>query len=272
MDQGEQLSRIRHDVDRRNKTDMRLYPSMVVAVLLMYTAVAFSRGYLVGDDVEIQSFSIAVVGAGLVLSIMYVLATRVNKHNKRDANLMSDLCDFMEDIVPDGAENEYIMTMRQCVPKTGKQFALFIFFFATLFPAAFGALIYALGIGDDPDNLALVLITVSFVLGLLVILVNINFPHKHERRFIVFADATVDLFTSLGISMKGYRCVIGDRNAYLLAVLSIITFGVFIVIWVSITMRDFNRHIDEQWNFEDNLLAALKLAAPVVGPPAEPDC
>ncbi len=264
MDRGQQLSRIRRDVDRRNKTDMRLYPSMVVGVLLMYTFVAFYRGYFIGDDVEIQSFSIAVVGSGLVLSIMYVLATRVNKHNKRDANLMSDLCDFMAGIVPDGENDENLRVMRQCVPRTGKQFALFIFFFATLFPAAFGALIYAMGLGEDPDNLALNLIVVSFVLGLIVVLININFPHKHELRFIRFADATVALFASIGISMKGYRRVIGDRNAYLLAVLSIITFGVFIVVWVSITMRDFNRHIDEQWNFEDNLLAALKLAAPDV--------
>lgn len=272
MDHSAALSRIRYDVDRRNKTDMRLYPSMVLAVLVMYTLVAFFRGYLVGDDVEIRSFSIAVVGSGLVLAMMYVLATRVNKHNKRDANLMTDLCDYMSDIVPDGENNEDLKVMRECIPGTTKQFALFIFFFATLFPAAFGALIYALGLGEDPDNLALKLITVSFVLGLLVILVNINFPYKHEKRFIRFANATVALFASMGVSMRGYSPVIGGRNAYLLAILCIITFGVFIVVWVSITMRDFNRHIDEQWNFEDNLLAALKLVVPQVQAAQQDDC
>jgi hypothetical protein len=59
--------------------------------------------------------------------------------------------------------------------------------------------------------------------------------------------------------MVGYGQVIGGRNVYLLIVLSLVTFGLFIIVWLCISMRDFNRHIDEQWNFENNLLVALKM-------------
>ncbi len=259
MDRSALLLKIRRDIDRRNKTDMKLYPWMVFAVLTLYTFVAFYRGLFFDDDLEIRSFSIVVVGSGLVLAIMYVMATRVNKHNKRDAALMTDVCDLLDDIVTEESDRAYIGKMRDQIPETAKQSVLFILFFATLFPAAFGALIYALGLGPDPDNLALNLIMVSFVLGLIIILININFPRVHEKRFIRFSDTAVDLFASLGVAVKGYGRVIGGRNIYFLVLLSIVTLGVFIVVWLCISMWDFNRHIDEQWNFEDNVLEAMKL-------------
>lgn len=259
MDRGAKLNKIRRDIDRRNKTDMKLYPWMVFAVILLYTFVAFYRGLFFGNDPEINEVSIVVVGSGLILAIMYVLATRVNKHNKRDASLMTDVCNLLEDIVPDGADNEDLKVMREQIPETTKQFVLFILFFATLFPAAFGALIYALGLGDDPDGVALNLVVLSFFLGLAIILININFPRFHEKRFIRFSDASVDLFVSIGVGIKGYGRVIGGRNIYLLVLLSVVTLGLFIIVWLCISMWDFNRHIDEQWNYEDNLLDALKL-------------
>ena len=259
MDRGAMLNRIRRDIDRRNKTDMKLYPWMVFAVVILYTFVAFYRGLFFKSDIEINPVSIVVVGSGLIFAIMYVMATRVNKHNKRDASLMTDVCALLEDIVPDSGSNAKLKVMREQIPETTKQFVLFIIFFATLFPAAFGALIYVLGLGDDPDGVALNLVTLSFVLGLAIILLNINFPRYHEKRFIRFSDAAVDLLASQGVGVMGYARVIGGRNIYLLVVLSLVTLGLFIVVWLCISMWDFNRHIDEQWNFEDNILDAMKL-------------
>ena len=69
--------------------------------------------------------------------------------------------------------------------------------------------------------------------------------------------------------MKGYGQVIGGRNVYFMAILSIITLGVFVVIWLCISMRDFNRHISEQWNYEDRLLTALVMLEVSQNPPAE---
>ena len=259
MGRDELLSMVRRDIDRRNKTDMRLYPSMAFAVLVIYTFVALYRGIFFEGVEEVRSFSVAIVGSGLVLALMYVLATRVNKHNKRDANLMTDICNYLEGYVPEGSENVHLKVMRSCIQETLGQFVLFILFFATLFPAAFGALIYARGLTENADDLALRLIVISFVLGMCILLVNINYPRMHEKKFIRFSDSMVDLLESIGISMKGYTQVIGGRNVYLMIVLSIITLGVFVVVWLCISMRDFNRHIDQQWNFEDSLMVALTM-------------
>jgi hypothetical protein len=266
MESDTALYRVRRDIDRRNKTDMRLYPTMAFAVIVIYTFVAFYRGIFFEDVEEVRSFSIAIVGAGLVLALMYVLATRVNKHNKRDASLMTDVCDFLEGYLPDGADNRDLRIMREAVPETTGQFLLFLLFFATLFPAAFGALFYARGLTDDPDGLALYLVTISFFLGLCIILVNINFPRRHEKRFLRFSDATVRALETIGVSMAEYKQVIGGRNVYFLILLCVITLGFFIVIWLCISMRDFNRHIDEQWYFENNLLAALKMVGLEIAP------
>lgn len=269
MDRDAILMRVRRDIDRRNKTDMKLYPSMAFAVIVIYTFVAFYRGLFFEGAENVRSFSIAIVGAGLVLALMYVLATRVNKHNRRDADLMTDVCEYLESNVPDGESNRDIAFMRSQIPGTMGQFVLFILFFAALFPAAFGALIYARGLTENADDLALRLIVVSFVLGLTIILININYPRLHEKRFIRFSDASVRVLESAGIAMKGYGQVIGGRNVYFMAILSIITLGVFVVIWLCISMRDFNRHISEQWNYEDRLLTALVMLEVSQNPPAE---
>ena len=58
MDRGAKLNKIRRDIDRRNKTDMKLYPWMVFAVILLYTFVAFYRGLFFGNDPEINEVSI----------------------------------------------------------------------------------------------------------------------------------------------------------------------------------------------------------------------
>ena len=254
------LLKVRRDIDRRNKTDMRFYPTMVFAVLVVYGFVAFYRGLFFETDAEIPTFSILVVGSGLGLAMMYVMATRVNKHNKRDAELMTDLCEYLKQRVQGGERNENIIEIRECTPKdVTKQSALFIFFFATLFPAAFGALIYAMGLTTDADYVAFRLILVSLGLGLLVILININYPRFHEKRFIRFSAATVAAFESLGVHMDGYREVVGKRNLYLLILLSVVTLGIFLVVWLCISMRDFNRHISEQWNFENRLMDAMIL-------------
>ena len=203
--------------------------------------------------------SVVMVGAGLVFAIMYVLVTRAYRHNKRDVATGTDVCEFLESAVEDGKSNPLIWAMRAEIGTNIKQKVIFLANFVALLPAALGVLVYVRGYTDNPESLALSMMTASFILSSLLILANINYSKNHERRYIRFSNATVAFFESVGIAMVGYDKVIGGRNVKLLTVLSIATLGLFLIPWLCISMRDFNRHIDQQWNFENNLSEALGL-------------
>ena len=256
-----EMSKIGLDIDRRNKTDMRVYPTMIFAILATYTVVAFYRLFIMEGPTDENMIPIMIVGAGLVFAIMYVLITRAYRHNKRDVMTGADVCEFLEDSPQGGRNNPLIWAMRAEIGTNMKQKALFLINFIVLLPAAFGVLIYVRGYGDDPEALALTLMILSFFLSSLLILVNINYSKNHERRFIRYSNATVAFFESIGIAMVGYEKVIGGRNVKLLTFLSIATAGLFLIPWICISMRDFNRHLDQQWNFENNLTEALGLMA-----------
>lgn len=259
MDRERTLTKIGRDIDLRNKTDMRVYPSMIFAVLSIYTGIAFYRLFWMPGATEDNMISVVIVGAGLIFAIMYVLVTRAYRHNKRDVAMATDVCALVEDIVPNASSDPNISSMRKEIGTNMKQKVLFLVNFVALTPAALGVLVYVRGYGDNPEMLALWMMVSSFFFSSLIILSNINYSKNHERRFIRFSDATVAFFESVGISMVGYEKVIGGRNVKLLAIISVATFGLFLIPWLCISMRDFNRHIDQQWNFENNLLEALGL-------------
>ena len=259
------MTKIGHDIDRRNKTDMRVYPTMIFAILAIYTAIAFYRLFFMAGATRDNMISVVMAGAGLVFAIMYVLVTRAYRHNKSDVATGTDVCEFLENAVDDGPSNPLIWAIRAEIGTNIKQKVIFLTNFVALLPAAIGVLVYVRGYTDDPETLALSLMTLSFVLSSLLILANINYSKNHERRYIRFSNAMVAFFESVGIAMVGYDKVIGGRNVKLLTILSIASFGLFLIPWLCISMRDFNRHIDQQWNFENNLSEALGLMAQKMG-------
>lgn len=271
VNSGAVLSKIGRDIDRRNKTDIRIFPSMVFAILALYTFIALYRMISSGTDladlfsivrngnVNSNMFTVVIVGTGLTMAVMFVLASRTFRHNRRDAALMSDVCSFFECMLPDGADDPDVKRMRSYIYLGIKQEVLFITFFIALVPAVVAVLIYLCGLTSDPDLISKNLLLFSFFFSLLVVMLNIDFSKAHEDKFIGFSDTCVDVMMKLGISMKGYSQVIGYRKNFTLVLLCVVTLGIFIIVWLCIAMRDFNRHMDEQWNFENNLFQALKI-------------
>jgi len=41
--------------------------------------------------------------------------------------------------------------------------------------------------------------------------------------------------------------------------LTLITLGMFFIVWVYLSLRDMNRHLDQQWNFENSLVDVLSV-------------
>lgn len=254
------ISAIGRDIDRRNKTDIRIYPSMVFAILILYTAVVFYC-MAIPELKYLDPYSVAMVGCGLMMAVMFVMASRTFRHSKRDADMIRDVGTFYASTVPDGEDDPDVKLLRKCIYDNRMQKMLFVLFILSMVPAVFGVLVFLRGFTYDPDRVSRDLMFFSLVFSLFTIMININFSKKHEVMFQKFSAAVVPAFAKQGLVLKEYEQVIGDRNLYLMIMLCVVSLGLFIMVWLCISIRDFNRHMDEQWNFENNLYQGLRILA-----------
>ncbi len=263
MDDRETFTRITKDVDRRNKTDIRIYPLMVFIVLVVFIIVSMSQvSQLVngGSDERLQSTGVFVAGIGVVISIMYLLMSRRYSHDDRDLALMRDLMDFTKGEFDKYGikEDHYINAMRSCIKAESGLRSFRIRFIVSVAPAAVGLLLMMFNpFSDEVFNTTILLFAASLAINVMFLLGCIVYPRKHEKNFVKFSDAFVDAMCRCGIRVKGYEPVIGFRPVIPFVILSVITGGLFFAFWIYLSMRDMNRHLDEQWNFEDSIMESI---------------
>ncbi|MGN1045003.1 MAG: hypothetical protein ACI4Q9_03500 [Candidatus Methanomethylophilaceae archaeon] len=263
MDNRETVTKITKDVDRRNKTDIRIYPFMVFIVLVIFIVVSmYQVTQLVdkGSDVRLQSTGVFVAGIGVVISIMYLLMSRRYSHEDRDLALMRDLMEYTkEEFDRYGIkEDHHINDMRSCIKAESGLRSFRIRFAVSVAPAALGLLLMMFNpFSDEIFHTTIFLFVASLAINLMFLLGCIVYPRKHEKNFVKFSDAFVDAMCRCGIRVKGYEPVIGFRPTILFVILSVLTCGLFFAFWLYLSMRDMNRHLDEQWNFEDSVMDSI---------------
>ena len=252
--------RVAAAVRRRGKTDLRIYPSIVCLVVLAFTvtAVLYITG-LAGTEENrgLQILGVIIVGTCVLLSMMYLTVSRNYRHNRRDIELMEALCDLASEMSSEGSfrDGGRIEEMRRAVPtNVGRGIWMAVFVLAVI--PAMAAPCFAL-LMDDPHRGAVYGIAaciISLALCFLVIILNMGFPKRHEKSFFRFADTFSDGLAAAGWEAERYRQVIGVRNFVLMILLTLVTFTLFFGIWLYLSARDLNRHMDQQWNYEDYIM------------------
>ncbi len=264
MESEGHLSRIHRDIDRRNSTDLRIQPSLIVVVLTVFICVAvyqMTQLSIEGADSRLQSAGVFVTGTGVVISIMYLLMSRRYAHEDRDLMLMRDMLAYATDLFDHYGVREmhYLHTMRSCIRAESGLRTFRIRFLLSVAPAAVGLIVLVFNATSQiAFTVTCVLFAISLVINVLMLIQCITFPREHEKRFVTFSDAYIDSMARCGIRVKGYEPVIGHRPFWVFLVLSIVTVGLFFVYWLYRSMVDMNRHLDEQWLFENAVIVALK--------------
>ena len=264
MESRDHIVKIVRDVDRRNSTDIRIYPGMVLIVLLVFICVsAYQMVQLSidGADSRLQSAGVFLTGIGVVISIMYLLVSRRYNHEDRDLALMKDLLDYTRDLFDHYGIREYHYTnsMRSCIKAESGLRTFRLRFIVSVAPAAIGLIILLFNSTSETAFIVTCcLFAVSLVINIVLLLQCITYPRAHEKEFVTFSDAYVDAMARCGVRIRGYEPVIGYRPFWVFLVLSVVTLGTFFAYWVYRSMVDMNRHIEEQWVFENAVIEALK--------------
>ena len=264
MESEKHLSRIHKDIDRRNSTDLRIPPSMVVFVLVIFVCVAVYQGAQLsidGADSRLQSAGTFVTGTGVVISIMYLLTSRRYAHEDRDMRLMTDLLAYVSDMFTlyGIRETHYLTTMRSCIGAESGLRTFRIRFLASVAPAALGLVVLVFNATSETAfSITCALFAISLAINVVLLIQCITYPREHEKKFVTFSDAFVDSMARCGIRVNGYEPVIGFRPFWPFLILSVATLGIFFIYWLYRSMSDMDRHLEEQWLFENSIMMALK--------------
>ena len=253
------------DIKQRDDTDVRIYPFLIAAVLFAFTATA-----IIGlvttktSSVEDQAYymiGVTIVTVGILLSLMYLIIGRNYKHAKRDALLANHMCQLAAQLSTEGkfADNVKLRQLSSNIPAVKVQKMFYAMFVVALLPAL-GGTCYLVLEGPTPEVIGSTNLMYSVSLGLtaLSLLLSIGFPKKHENQFMAFTDVFCDGVTKAGYYAPRYQPVIGIRNVLLFLVLTLITAFLFFPVWVYLSMRDMNRHLDQQWAYEEELVEFLE--------------
>ena len=263
----ETVNKVMKNIDRRNVTDVRIYPSIVAFVLALYAVVAVYTLYFMDSGFTeyeklLQTLGVVVVGMGILLALMNVLASRTYKHNKKDVSLFDSLIELSTEIYKEkGIDGgQYITKMKDRDIDNKGQRTIYLIFLIAVVPAIIATVLMVFDITNPVTvTVATVLFVMSLVICAFVLFINIRYPRKHEKAFIKFTDAFCEGMKECGITVRGYEPVIGVRSTLLMLFLTLITLGMFFIVWVYLSLRDMNRHLDQQWNFENSLVDVLSV-------------
>lgn len=255
----------------RERTDIRLPPVMVSIIILAYVVIIiyyakdmFSRYDSVPLPQLFTLIAMFTIGAGLLIAIFYLLMIRNAKHAEREKELRSAMIEYAEsnNILCGSDIAEWVERLKAIdADICEKEKIEFNWFYLILImvPILIGTVIVILT--GDTDRL-LTIVGISFLASLAVaILVTptiTTFPMKHELRALVFFKEWNSSSVSLGLPFEQVDRTIGYRSFWVSLILTVLTLGIYWIFWAYAMFRDMNRHFEEQWYFEDNLLKSLR--------------
>jgi hypothetical protein len=217
----------------------------IVFVVLGLVASAVSStgvGIGIGSGAAAIGLVLILIGGLIFLLINYKLLKRNNEHSKREAALRQGIIEYFGTKAAErnmgGALASQLATMQSIDSEARSEER------------------------ERSAGLYSILIIIPFIGTLVqwyVAYILTKFSAKHDHRWMAFAQQTQTAGQALGMTMvyPSWK-TIPERSFFLYLVISLITFGLFWIYWYYAFMKDMNEHYKAQWQFEDQLLAAIQ--------------
>jgi ABC-type transport system involved in cytochrome bd biosynthesis fused ATPase/permease subunit len=232
---------------RRGQTDVKvpeywiLLPVVAVVASYVLGIISFMYDVLAGILVTVIGTIAAVI---LIAFLIYQLLKRRNEHMAREAQLRRELMDFFrfrgEELGIGNRTGPYVQAMqafdRGSLMHEEPQSAL-LWTILCLIPGI---------------NLVAIVLTLFWLT---------DYAPGHDRRFYGFVQNAhyAAEQTGMGPLMPGAWKSISERSYVLYLIISVLL-PVFAIWWFYVLIKDLNDHFDNEWLFEDNVMAELQKA------------
>jgi len=206
--------------------------------------------------------------------LFYFLIRRLNRHFEREAELRNALIELVkasaQDTVATQAitsniyELEYLWEEARSVEQKRNPTIWGIIMAS---PAIMSAASLTLTAGGDSAGsvysklygIELLINVLWIIASLYIIYILGKTIYEHDSRWLGFATSARGAMTALGFPAGPEFSVgrIKSRSFILYLILTVITVGLFMIYWLYVLVKDPNEHFESQWEFEDNIVAAL---------------
>ena len=269
-------------VVRRSDKDMFLKPSLMIASLIvpLLMGVAISAcilimnsesGYVHFQQEDMEECALAMIISALILEsavmsfMVFCVTRRNNNHLKRDITWMSALSDFVDYHGGDSSELRSITQgSKHRSEKTVTVLSMLIWLIIVAILIAFG--VFAHGVTSEEETrgiTAMFLVAMAPILLLLVLqfLITVGavyrFPAKHDSIQTKFSEEFKKQCGRFGLQVNVMEHQVKRRMAWVHITLTILTLGLYSMIYLIIACRQMNRHMSVQWRYEEELMSRI---------------
>lgn len=206
--------------------------------------------------------------------LFYFLVRRLNRHFEREAELRSAVLDLVKSsaqgtVAPQAVANEiYDLEYLDGESRRADQKRSPVMWGVVMaFPVIVGVAQLALIVGGHySGSSASVASAINLPIGIFWIIASLYIIYvlgrtiyEHDSRWRRFASAARNAMTTLGFP-AGPEFSVGrvkNRSFVVYLILTIVTLSLFMIYWLYVLVKDPNEHFESQWEFEDNIVAAV---------------
>lgn len=269
-------------VVHRGDRDMMLKPSLFIAGLfipvVVGTAAAFAvlwldsanggqtfPGERYRECVTAMLLTAFTAEAALSSFMLYCVARRNRNHLKRDAEWMDALSDFVDFHGGDSASmRRTALGSRSIIGRAVTDLSMAVWIVLTLALVALGIGIFRTcdSAGLDGVTAAVLVMAVPVMLILLAqFAITVGsvfmFPSNHDAVQARFTEEFSERCAGFGLEVGGMRHTVHRRDIWPHLVLFVVTLGLYSFVYLFISCREMNRHLTEQWDYEEMLMRRI---------------
>ncbi len=267
-------------VVRRGESDTYLKPILIIASMIIPlvfgTVYAMMSSFSLSelwdmfrsgaDAVPMFGIYVACITEAILISFFMLYLTRRNsKHLKRDVVWMESLCDYVD------SHGGITDSMRSNMKETKGQVKGIALGLSTIIWVVLVVLLVIIGLyawKSDPSTgsvemfgLSLMSIVPIVLLILIQFLATLGavflFPATHDRAQTEFTSELRKQCSAFGLDIPEMGNTVRRRDLAIHILLTIITIGFYSPIYLVISCRAMNRHLESQWGYEEHIMGRI---------------
>ncbi len=269
-------------VVHRGDRDMMLKPSLFIAGLfipvVVGTAVAFAVLWLDSANgnatfpeeryrecITVMLLTAFTAEAALSSFMLFCVTRRNRNHLRRDAEWMEALSDFVDFHGGDSASmRRTALGNKSIIGGAATNLSMAIWMILTLALVALGIGIFLTYDSASLDGVTVTVLVMAVpVLMLLLVQFAVTvgsvffFPSNHDAVQAKFTEEFSDRCAGFGFRVNRMQHTVHRRDIWPHILLVAVTLGLYSFVYLFISCREMNKHLTEQWAYEEDLMRRI---------------
>ena len=269
-------------VVHRGDRDMMLKPSLFIAGLfipvVIGTAVAFAVLWLDSANgnptfpedrykecVTVMLLTAFTAEAALSSFMLFCVTRRNRNHLKRDTEWMEALSDFVDFHGGDSASmRRTALRNRSVIGGTATNLSMVIWIVLTLALVALGIGIFRTYDSASLDGVTMAVLVMAVPVMLILLAqfaITVGsvfiFPSNHDAVQARFTEEFSEKCAGFGFRVDKMNHTVHRRDIWPHLILIVVTLGLYSFVYLFISCREMNKHLAEQWDYEEMLMRRI---------------